>query len=278
MPHEHGHHGHTGAFDGLDDETAAFARHWDELLDWVIAAAGTPSSVVDLGAGNGVAALGLARRLPTARITAIDAQDTWFDVLADRAGHSGVAERVRAVVADIEDEIPVSSADLVFASNCLHHVADAGAVLGRIREVVTDDAVLCVVEAARPQRVLADDDPAAAAEGRAGEALGMRLREAMPLHGGPWARVVGENGWDVVGSREFATTADPATDDSAARHALRHLERVVAASTDRVTPDDAAALADALERARRTMRAVSWHVDGSRIAVLARPARTADTR
>lgn len=278
MPHEHGHHGHTGAFDGLDDETAAFARHWDELLDWVIAAAGTPPSVVDLGAGNGVAALGLARRLPTARITAIDAQDTWFDVLAGRASQAGVAERVRAVVADIEDEIPVSSADLVFASNCLHHVADAGAVLRRLRDTAADDALLCVVEAARPLQVLADDDPAAAAERRAVAALGVRLRESMPLHGGPWAQVVGDNGWQVVAEREFVTTADPTADDAAARHALRYLQRVAAASTDRVTPADTTALVDAVERARRATRAVSWHVDGSRIAVLARPAHTADTR
>ena len=106
----------------------------------------------------------------------------------------------------------------------------------------------------------------------------MRLRAAMPLHGGPWAQVVGDNGWQVVEEREFATTADPTSNVAAARHAVRYLERVAAASTDRVTPADTASLLDAVERARRATRAVSWHVDGSRIAVLARPARTADTR
>ncbi len=278
MPHEHGQHGHTGAFDGLDDETAAFARHWGELLDWVVDTAGAPSNVVDLGAGNGVASLGLARRLPSAKVTAIDARDLWFPVLAERAEQAGVSERVRAVAADIDDHIPVSSADLVFASNCLHHVADAGAVLRRLRDAAADDALLCVVEVARPLQLLADDDPAAGAERRAADALGMRLRESMPMHGGPWVQVVGDNGWQIVEEREFVTTADPTTDEPAARHALRYLERVVAASIDRVTRTDTEGLADALERARHATRAVSWHLDGSRIAVLARPARTADTR
>lgn len=278
MAHDHAHQGHATVYDGLDEETAAFGRHWDELLDWLVATVGTPSSVLDLGAGNGVAALGLARRLPTAAITAIDAQDTWFPVLTDRAEASGVAGRVRTVVADIDDAIPVASVDLVFASNCLHHVADAGAVLRGLRDAAAEDALLCVVEAARPLRVLADDDPAAAAERRAAGALGVRLRESMPLHGGPWAQVVGDAGWRVVEEREFVTTADPISDDAAARHALRYLERVTAASTDRVTRADTEALVDAVERARRATRAVSWHLDGSRIAVLARPTHTADTR
>ena len=271
-------HCHSGAFDGLDDETAAFARHWDEVLDWVVENAGAPSTVVDLGAGNGIAAIGLARRLPTAQITAIDAQDTWFATLAEGAEQAAVAERVRAVVADVEDHIPVSSVDLVFASNCLHHVADAGAVLRRLRDAAAHDAVLCVVEAARPLQVLADDDPAAAAERRAADVLGTRLRESMPLQGGPWAQVVGDNGWRVLEVREFMTTADPTLDAAAGRHAVRCLERVAAASADRVTRTDTEALADAVERARHATRAVSWRIVGSRIAVLARPARTADTR
>ncbi|WP_299575783.1 trans-aconitate 2-methyltransferase [uncultured Williamsia sp.] len=278
MAHEHGHHGHARTFDGLDDETAAFARHWDDLLDWVVEQAGAPSFVVDLGAGNGVASLGLARRLPTAQITAIDAQDTWFSVLAERAERAGVAALVHTVVADIDHEVPMSSADVVFASNCLHHVADAGAVLRRLGDASDGDAMLCVVEVALPLLVLADDDPAAAAERRAADALGMRLRESMPLHGGPWAQVIGDNGWQVVEEREFVTTADPASDAAAARHALRHLDRLAAASTDRVTRVDSESLLDAVDRARRATRAVSWDLRGSRTAVLARPARTADTR
>ncbi|MBE7160716.1 MAG: class I SAM-dependent methyltransferase [Williamsia herbipolensis] len=280
MPHEHGHHGHTGAFDGLDDETAAFARHWDEVLDRVADSAGEPSTAIDLGTGTGVAAIGLARRLPATRVLAVDAQDTWFGALRKRAERAGVGDRVRTVVADIDDGIPLpaGSAGLVFASNCLHHVGDAGAVLRRTRDVATDDALLCVVEVARPMRVLADDDPAAPAERRAAEALGTRLREVMPLHSGPWAHMVGENRWEVVDVHEFVTAADPTSDDAAERHALRHLGRLAAASADRLTAADAASLADAVERARRAVRAVSWHVDGSRIAVLARPARTADTR
>ncbi|MEH3154635.1 MAG: class I SAM-dependent methyltransferase [Gordonia paraffinivorans] len=283
MAHHHAHdgtHGHAGTFDGLDDETAAFARHWDEVLDRVAGRAGDASTVVDLGTGTGVAAIGLARRLPAAEVLAVDAQDTWFGALRERAGHAGVGDRVRAVVADIDDGIPVpaGSADLVFASNCLHHLADASAAVRRIRAATADHGLLCVVEVARPMRVLADDDPAAEAERRADEALGIRLREAMPLHGGPWAQVVGENGWEVVDVHEFVTTADPTSDDAAARHVLRHLGRLAAASAGRLTAADAAALADAVDRARRATHAVSWGVDGSRIAVLARPARTADTR
>jgi SAM-dependent methyltransferase len=283
MVHEHarqGHSHHAAVFDHLDDETVAFARHRDDVLDRIAAHAGDPSSVLDLGAGNGVAAIGLARRFPSAQVTAIDAQDTWFGHLRERAEHAAIAGRLQTVLADIDTDIPVprGSADLVVASNCLHHVADAGAVLRRIRDIAADGALLCVVESARPLRILADDDPAAPAEARIGDVLGARLRAAMPLRGARWAEVVAGSGWTVIEGREVATTADPVTDPAAARHALRHLGRLAAAAVDHGTEADADLLADAVERAKRDPRTVSWGVDGSRIVVLARPAHTADTR
>ncbi|MGZ8179067.1 class I SAM-dependent methyltransferase [Williamsia sp. SKLECPSW1] len=283
MAHHHGHasaHGHAASFGDLDVETAAFTRHWDELLDWVAHAGTDAASVVDLGAGNGVATIGLAQRLSRARLTAVDAQDTWFPTIDERAAAAGVADRVRTVAADLDDGLPLDelSAGLLFASNSLHHVRDAASVLRGLRDVATEDGVLCVVEVARPVRVLADDDPAAGAESHAGEVLGRRLREAMPLHGSRWARVVAENGWQVTDEREFVTTARPSSDESAGRYAIRHLERLVGAVADRASAADVALLDDALARARRDPATVSWDVDGSRIAVLARPARTADTR
>ncbi|MFD0926695.1 class I SAM-dependent methyltransferase [Williamsia deligens] len=281
MPHGHHHHGPPGdhAYAGLPAETLALAGHWDELLDWVAARAPRARAVVDLGAGTGIAAVGLARRLPAAQVTAVDASDAYDEALMRDADRLGVASRVRTVVADLDGDLQLDTApDLLFASNCLHHVADPGRVLRGLAGAVTDDGLMCVVEVARPMRFLTADSPAGAAERRAWDLVDTRLRAAMPTHGGDWPRIVADSGWEVVDAHEFTTRVDPGTGGPAVTWATDHLRRVLAATREHLAPDDVALLDDVVDRAGRDPAGVGWDVDGSRIAVLARPARTADTR
>src|ERR1700743_1489953 len=77
QPAEHG-HGHA-EHDGLDSFTdlidldvQVLHAYWTAALDWVRdqAAGMTPARILDLGAGTGTAAIGLAGRVPAAEVTA----------------------------------------------------------------------------------------------------------------------------------------------------------------------------------------------------------------
>src|SRR5688572_24337566 len=63
-----------------------------EALEAAIAA--TPARVVNLGAGEGYFAVGLARRLPEAHVVAFEAQAEKHDLLAQIAERNGVRDRI----------------------------------------------------------------------------------------------------------------------------------------------------------------------------------------
>lgn len=64
----------------------------------------SPDVVVDVGAADGYYAVGLALRLPAARIVAFDPNQERLDQLAEIAGLNGVRERVETVSADCDPE------------------------------------------------------------------------------------------------------------------------------------------------------------------------------
>ncbi|MFE5209491.1 class I SAM-dependent methyltransferase [Streptomyces sp. NPDC056600] len=246
----HGEHGHDGHHDHGDDaahaellelEARTFTPALEEALERAVTAHGPadPRHVVDLGSGPGVGTLALARRFPAARVTAVDLSPRMLERVLAGAREAGLAERVRAVRADLDAALPdLGPLDVVWASSSLHHVAGPDALLARLGEAVVPGGLLIVVESDGMPRFLPFD----AGVGRPG--LEDRCREVAAKAGWnaypDWSGAMERAGFGPV--ERWTVTAEGAPGAEAAGYARLVLERVRGALEDQLAPDDLEAL------------------------------------
>ncbi len=171
------------------------------------------SRLLDLGAGTGTGALGLAERFPQAEVIAVDVEPGSLARLRDKAVGRGLAGRVRAVEADLDAGWPdLGPLDLTWASMSLHHLADPGRVLGDALAATRAGGLIAVAEFAEPLRFLPSD----LGFGRPGfeerlvETLGRAHAEALPTLGSAWAPRLADAGWDVIDERRVPDRPRPA--------------------------------------------------------------------
>jgi SAM-dependent methyltransferase len=264
----------TGLLD-LDGEV--LHDYWSAALDWVRhAAAGTGwARLLDLGAGTGTGALGLAERFPGAEVIAVDVEPGSLRRLDAKARALGVAERVRVIEADLDAGWPdLGTLDLTWASMSLHHLADPGRALGEMRDATRPGGLIAVAEFAEPLRFL----PADLGFGRAGfeERLVVRLRhthaEAMPTLGSAWAPRLADAGWEVIDERAFPIDLDPPTHPNAAEYARAWFARLTHGLTDQLEPDDEETLTALLAQdgPGSLSHRPDLHIRGTRTVTLAR--------
>jgi SAM-dependent methyltransferase len=250
--HGHDHAASPGSPDGamtglLDLDGEVLHDYWSAALDWVSGAAdGTaPARLLDLGAGTGTGALGLAERFPAAEVIAVDVEPGSLARLRDKAAGRGLAGRVRALEFDLDAGWPdLGPLDLTWASMSLHHLADPGRVLGDALAATRPGGLIAVAEFAEPLRFL----PADLGFGRPGfedrlaERLGRAHAEALPALGSAWSPRLAGAGWAVTDEREFPIDLDPPAHPRAAAYARAWFTRLADGLTDRLEPDDQATL------------------------------------
>jgi SAM-dependent methyltransferase len=288
--HEHGPAGHAHAdhegmgdmTDLLDLDVQVLHDYWTSALDWVRdrAAGSAPARVLDLGAGTGSAAIGLAGRFPQAQVAAVDIEDSSLRVLRERAAVYGLAPRVRALRANLDDGWPElgwpvpGPLDLTWASMSLHHMADPGAVLRDALAATAAGGLIAVAEFPEPLRFLPRDlGPGQAGfEERVTAGLGQAHAELMPTLGSAWAPRLAEAGWQVTAEREFAIDLDHPDHPRAGAYARGWFTRLSFGLTDRLEPADKAVLAELLDDhgPHALLRRTDLHIRGSRIVTLAR--------
>jgi len=214
-----------------------------ELISWVGSFAPARAQVVDLGAGSGTGALALAQQLPDAEVTALDKDEDLLEHLRGRAVTAGVADRVRAVRADLDLAWPDlgGPVDLVWAAGSMHHLADPARTLADVRTALRPGGVLAIVELDSFPRFLAD--PAGAAlEDRCHAELA-RMRHEHGLHmGQDWGARLAAAGFEVRGERRFDIELRPPLPPQAGRYARVSLQRVRHGLADRLAHDDLVAL------------------------------------
>jgi release factor glutamine methyltransferase len=76
-----------------------------------------PITIADIGVGSGIIAVVAAKRLPHARITAIDSSQPALDVARSNAAAHGVADRIEWVRSDLFADVPVDCKFDIVASN-----------------------------------------------------------------------------------------------------------------------------------------------------------------
>ena len=119
------------------------------LLDYVPREA---QSVLELGCGSGNLSLRLARALPAASMTLVDASPEMVTVARSRIEAADlrlVNEPAYLAVRFEELALPEDSYDLVVSSISLHHVADKSSLYRRIRAVLRAGGRFCFADQIR---------------------------------------------------------------------------------------------------------------------------------
>jgi SAM-dependent methyltransferase len=278
---QHGHRHSDAAEDDytdlLDLDAEVLRDYWAAALDWVqAAAAGTARArLLDLGAGTGTGAIGLAQRFGDAEVIALDVSPVSVAKIAAKAAAAGLGARVLPVEADLDAGWPdLGPLDLTWASASLHHMADPARVLRDARDATRPGGLIAVSEFSKQLLFLPDDlgfgQPGF--EGRITDVLGHAYTEEMPTLGSQWAPRLAEAGWTVVAEQEFRVDQDPPTHPSAARYARAWFARLSEGLADRLEPDDQATLAALLDERdpRSLLNRKDLHIRGGRTITIGR--------
>ncbi|MEU5086410.1 methyltransferase [Streptomyces sp. NPDC021356] len=159
-----GHHGHHGHADLdwavmaplLESQAELFAPLYRRAMAWLAREVAEPGLVVDAGSGPGVVSCLFAETFPGARVVAVDGSAPLLERAAARAARLGFADRFTTVTGELPGvlsdlEYP---ADLLWASNSLHHLGDQRAALAACAERLAPGGTLALLEGGLPARYL----------------------------------------------------------------------------------------------------------------------------
>jgi 2-polyprenyl-3-methyl-5-hydroxy-6-metoxy-1,4-benzoquinol methylase len=144
---------------GIHDAQAGFTRPlFVNLLanEWVPAIpelherlkADPPARVVEIGCGEGVAAITLARAYPAIRVDGFDLDEASIAQARRNAAEAGVADRVTFEVRDVADASLAGSYDAAFAFEMIHDLSRPVDALGTLRRITADDGFVIVADEA----------------------------------------------------------------------------------------------------------------------------------
>jgi 2-polyprenyl-3-methyl-5-hydroxy-6-metoxy-1,4-benzoquinol methylase len=145
-----------GLFDLHDIQAAftrpVFANHltqtWLPALPDVQAklTKGERVRIAEIGCGEGLAAVTVARAYPNAEIDGYDLDDASIAVARKAAADAGVEDRVRFHVQDAADASVEGDYDLVMAIEMLHDVPDPVGILRTMQRLAGDGGAVLVVD------------------------------------------------------------------------------------------------------------------------------------
>lgn len=116
-----------------------------------LAAGFTGREVADLGSGEGVLSLLLARHAK--RVTAVDMSPRMLRYLEEQAGKAGVADRIHAAEGDLEAlPLPDESVDAAFLSQALHHAARPENALREAARILRKGGQLIILDLMRHEQ------------------------------------------------------------------------------------------------------------------------------
>ena len=145
-----------GRFD-LHDLQAAFTRpvfanhltqNWLPGLPEVQSklTAGEPVRIAEIGCGEGLAAITIARTYPNAEVDGFDLDEASVTAARKAAAEAGVADRVRFEVRDAAEAQSDRDYDLVMAIEMLHDVPDPIGILRTMKALAGEAGAVLVVD------------------------------------------------------------------------------------------------------------------------------------
>jgi SAM-dependent methyltransferase len=280
--HDEHAHRHPGAAqddytDLLDLDAEVLCDYWSAALDWVrsTAAGAARTRLLDLGAGTGTGAIGLAKRFPDAEVIALDVSPESLAKIGPKAARDGLAARIHPLEADLDAGWPdLGTLDLTWASASLHHMADPARVLRDALNATRPGGLIAVSEFSAPLLFLPDDlgFGRTGFESRIADVLGRAHAEEMPTLGSEWAPRLTDAGWTLVAEQDFPIDQDPPSHPSATRYAHAWFARLSEGLSDRLEPDDRATLAALLDTRgpRSLLNRANLHIRGGRTITIGR--------
>jgi SAM-dependent methyltransferase len=230
MTNHHHHHPATDTsamVELLDLDAEVLHSYLTELTGWLreLAADLPVSRILDLGCGTGSGTFALLPRFEQAEVTAVDVAAPMLERLTAKAHALGVTDRVHTVEADLDAGWPaVGTADLVWASASVHHLADPDRVLREILAALRPGGLFALAEMDSFPRFL-PDDVGAGLEARCHALLAPGRIEELPHFGADWGPRLLAAGFGVAGQRTFTIdpTPPPAVTGRYARVTLRRM-------------------------------------------------------
>jgi SAM-dependent methyltransferase len=217
----------------LDLDAEVLHSYLSEVTGWIreLAADPPPRRILDLGSGTGTGTLALLKRFERADVIALDISADMLHRLMDKARALGVAGQVRTVQADLDAAWPaVGTADLVWASASLHHLADPDRVLAEVFAALRPGGLLVVAELDSFPRFLPDDLGLGLGrpglEARCHDALDQDRAARLPHLGSDWGARLSGAGFIIEAERSFAIELTPPLPAAASRYAQASLRRM----------------------------------------------------
>jgi SAM-dependent methyltransferase len=250
--HQHGQHHSAAETDAamaelLDLDAEVMHSYLSEVTDWIhqLAADPPPGRILDLGSGTGTGTFALLERFEAADVIALDLSPEMLHRLSSKARLLGVADRIRAVQADLDAAWPaIDTVDLVWASSSLHHMADPDRVLASVFAALRPGGLLVVAEIVSFPRFLPEDLGLGrpGLEARWHAVLAERQAAEMPHLGSDWGPRLSRAGFTIEAERPFVIHLAPPLPPASGRYAQAWLRRIRSGLDDRMSTDDLAAL------------------------------------
>jgi len=108
--------------------------------------AGESVRIAEVGSGEGLAAITIAKAYPTVEVDGYDVDEASIAVARKLAADAGMADRVRFVLHDAADTSVTGNYDLVMAIEMLHDVPDPVGVLRTMKRLAADQGAVLVVD------------------------------------------------------------------------------------------------------------------------------------
>lgn len=268
--HGHGHHGHGhghGGHGGHDHTHLDWAEMaplliqqaetqsplYAEAAAWLasLAPAGQVRRVLDVGSGPGVVTALLAEAFPEAEVVAVDATPELLALARERADARGLGDRVATLRAELPGDFDaLGTADLVWASNSLHHIGDQRAALAAFVGVLNPGGLIALAEGGLPARHL----PWNAGVGRPGLEARLdaaqadwfgEMRSALPdskEEVDDWNALLTAAGLTPSGTRSFLSDVPAPLPDAVRGQIVAHYERQRDGLAEHLADDDRAAV------------------------------------
>jgi SAM-dependent methyltransferase len=234
--HDHDHLDWAAMAPMLEAQAELYTPLYRQALAWLAEESPAPGLVADVGSGPGVVSCLFAEAFPGARVVAVDGAAPLLERARERAARLGVGDRFTTLTGDLpgvlgELDYP---ADLMWASQSLHHLGDQRAALAALAGHLAPGGTLAVLEGGLPARFLPRDlgigRPGLQARMHAVEEdFFAEMRASLPgtvAEAEDWPAMLMAAGLKHTGTRSFLLDLPAPVPDAARAHVATSLSRL----------------------------------------------------